>query len=101
MQQQSPEPILTATTDPASSLSFGQAREIAQSHHFVFLCGLHRSGTTLLFRMLRSRMKASFCKAYIPRQCVTEDPAALPLRDRKSTRLNSSHLGISYAVFCL
>src|SRR5262245_63729586 len=25
-------------------------------------------------------------------------PAA---RDRKSTRLNSSHLGISYAVFCL
>src|SRR5205814_9144521 len=24
-----------------------------------------------------------------------------PARDRKSTRLNSSHLGISYAVFCL
>src|SRR5205814_8045408 len=27
--------------------------------------------------------------------------AAQPDRDRKSTRLNSSHLGISYAVFCL
>src|ERR1035441_10777484 len=26
---------------------------------------------------------------------------ALRLVDRKSTRLNSSHLGISYAVFCL
>src|SRR5205814_9049707 len=26
---------------------------------------------------------------------------SLFLRDRKSTRLNSSHLGISYAVFCL
>src|SRR5262245_10774677 len=25
----------------------------------------------------------------------------LPKQDRKSTRLNSSHLGISYAVFCL
>src|SRR5205814_5105559 len=25
----------------------------------------------------------------------------LQRRDRKSTRLNSSHLGISYAVFCL
>src|ERR1039458_3998714 len=25
----------------------------------------------------------------------------LPTADRKSTRLNSSHLGISYAVFCL
>src|ERR1039458_605341 len=24
-----------------------------------------------------------------------------PVTDRKSTRLNSSHLGISYAVFCL
>src|SRR5258705_10073634 len=24
-----------------------------------------------------------------------------PFLDRKSTRLNSSHLGISYAVFCL
>src|SRR5262245_64159633 len=30
------------------------------------------------------------------------DPAAgLNRLDRKSTRLNSSHLGISYAVFCL
>src|SRR5438045_4600380 len=26
---------------------------------------------------------------------------ALTFGDRKSTRLNSSHLGISYAVFCL
>src|SRR5262245_63421405 len=29
---------------------------------------------------------------------AADDPARL---DRKSTRLNSSHLGISYAVFCL
>src|SRR5256885_12986905 len=28
-------------------------------------------------------------------------PRAPPTRDRKSTRLNSSHLVISYAVFCL
>src|SRR5690554_7344573 len=28
-------------------------------------------------------------------------PAALAIRDRKSTRLNSSHVRISYAVFCL
>src|SRR5436853_5796399 len=27
--------------------------------------------------------------------------SADPMIDRKSTRLNSSHLGISYAVFCL
>src|SRR5262245_64380086 len=30
-----------------------------------------------------------------------ERRAALRDADRKSTRLNSSHLGISYAVFCL
>src|SRR3712207_7338946 len=34
---------------------------------------------------------------------VRRTPRALPLkaRDRKSTRLNSSHANISYAVFCL
>src|SRR5436853_3658649 len=30
-----------------------------------------------------------------------QHPNAVSLSDRKSTRLNSSHLGISYAVFCL
>src|SRR5262245_62559059 len=31
-----------------------------------------------------------------------EEPSLVELElDRKSTRLNSSHLGISYAVFCL
>src|SRR2546430_10433281 len=30
-----------------------------------------------------------------------EDPPAHARRDRKSTRLNSSHSQISYAVFCL
>src|SRR3712207_8083057 len=28
-------------------------------------------------------------------------PSRAPWRDRKSTRLNSSHANISYAVFCL
>src|SRR5205814_10430033 len=32
---------------------------------------------------------------------VRQRTAELALTDRKSTRLNSSHLGISYAVFCL
>src|SRR5690625_6869020 len=29
------------------------------------------------------------------------DIVVYPIRDRKSTRLNSSHVAISYAVFCL
>src|SRR5437870_13309753 len=32
---------------------------------------------------------------------MSEREAADVLRDRKSTRLNSSHVAISYAVFCL
>src|SRR5258705_10112010 len=32
---------------------------------------------------------------------TTGAPSATSASDRKSTRLNSSHLGISYAVFCL
>src|SRR3712207_6886473 len=32
---------------------------------------------------------------------LTARPLTLPVLDRKSTRLNSSHANISYAVFCL
>src|SRR3712207_7687499 len=31
----------------------------------------------------------------------SSSPNPMPLADRKSTRLNSSHANISYAVFCL
>src|SRR5437773_2809656 len=34
-------------------------------------------------------------------EAADSDPGAPQLRDRKSTRLNSSHITISYAVFCL
>src|SRR5437899_4675430 len=33
--------------------------------------------------------------------CSTASTTTMASSDRKSTRLNSSHLGISYAVFCL
>src|SRR5256885_8407658 len=35
------------------------------------------------------------------RRVVVRTPRGVELGDRKSTRLNSSHLVISYAVFCL
>src|SRR5947199_7122845 len=63
---------------------------------------------TTLFRSLR------FQRAQLPNVLLADDrlvPFAAPpfhyradpvqWLDRKSTRLNSSHLGISYAVFCL
>src|SRR5262245_64991156 len=53
---------------------------------------------TTLFRSLfaGAKMRVFISEAFIPRAgCALSRP------DRKSTRLNSSHLGISYAVFCL
>src|SRR5499426_4416662 len=45
-----------------------------------------------------SRRSASPPKCSSPNSSAT---ATARRQDRKSTRLNSSHLGISYAVFCL
>src|SRR5699024_5000025 len=36
-----------------------------------------------------------------PRRCLRKYCSPFALEDRKSTRLNSSHVSISYAVFCL
>src|SRR2546426_1914914 len=75
---------------------------------------------TTLFRSRRARV-SDRCRRHFRRQCGSAEcvamrqqrtgPAAieaeiarlrsLALEDRKSTRLNSSHLVISYAVFCL
>src|SRR6266850_7808199 len=37
----------------------------------------------------------------VPKRCFQRRNIKLATKDRKSTRLNSSHLVISYAVFCL
>src|SRR3712207_7713999 len=59
---------------------------------------------TTLFRSLQDRAVA----VPVQRGNVRVGPPAhrvrrpgRPLKDRKSTRLNSSHANISYAVFCL
>src|SRR5207244_12490311 len=38
--------------------------------------------------------------AVLPLRSLRPFPSCVPSRDRKSTRLNSSHQIISYAVFC-
>src|SRR2546426_3672579 len=55
---------------------------------------------TTLFRSGSAARLVRFDVTPVVRSCVTlERPLAR--KDRKSTRLNSSHLVISYAVFCL
>src|SRR2546426_8811270 len=56
---------------------------------------------TTLFRSILHQVRLLFRDAGHERRLrVGDDPDLVDL-DRKSTRLNSSHLVISYAVFCL
>src|SRR5258705_3285061 len=55
---------------------------------------------TTLFRSPAAAPATTSAAVAQPQRYLTNDEAADYL-DRKSTRLNSSHLGISYAVFCL
>src|SRR5207253_6703153 len=51
----------------------------------------------------RGRIAATWlgCTAITRRPASSRRSTSSPTRDRKSTRLNSSHVAISYAVFCL
>src|SRR5438132_7985307 len=55
---------------------------------------------TTLFRSVR-RVSADDVREICEVRCVLECEATRCATDRKSTRLNSSHTVISYAVFCL
>src|SRR5471030_3355563 len=69
---------------------------------FLFCFFFNDTATTEIYTLsLHDALPISPVPA-IPRHC-SRSPAlhSTSLRDRKSTRLNSSHLGISYAVFCL
>src|SRR6266446_7831992 len=54
---------------------------------------------TTLFRSRSNRADRRWRETLRAGSCLSA--TARPDRDRKSTRLNSSHLVISYAVFCL
>src|ERR1035441_1713429 len=51
--------------------------------------------------LFRSLLRLYQQPASVRNRPATIDHPPQPPADRKSTRLNSSHLGISYAVFCL
>src|SRR5258705_13802414 len=72
-------------------------------YFFFFFLMIRRPPRSTLFpytTLFRSAVVPIFgvtpCSSDIPLSRMQND-----YRDRKSTRLNSSHLGISYAVFCL
>src|SRR2546427_3494907 len=53
------------------------------------------AGYLQLFPSIKRHLKAN------PAEVLCPDGSSAPAADRKSTRLNSSHSQISYAVFCL
>src|SRR4051812_49811218 len=65
-------------------------------HDALPISGFERDRSGARFDLVGDRLKATFVSP--------QGPAATrrwPSGDRKSTRLNSSHMSISYAVFCL
>src|SRR2546427_9553577 len=61
--------------------------------------------TTLFRSVVKKRTAAGIATLYANTRPIANRPDAIAThpadRDRKSTRLNSSHSQISYAVFCL
>src|SRR5471030_3437637 len=72
---------------------------------FFFFFFFNDTATTEIYTLslhdalpIRPRARAAFRPALVRSAISARSSCAT---DRKSTRLNSSHLGISYAVFCL
>src|SRR5438876_6177243 len=66
----------------------------------IYTLSLHDALPILQLRRSRARSDRGLGRGEEPRRA--EKPARdAPRPDRKSTRLNSSHPSISYAVFCL
>src|SRR5256885_5109354 len=72
---------------------------------FFFFLMIRRPPRSTLFpytTLFRSRLQPISMNQRLPREGRASDDVGSGNRlDRKSTRLNSSHLVISYAVFCL
>src|SRR5205814_9730299 len=85
----SPPPCLPSRPPP---LHFSQSAINPTLHSFPTRrsSDLTRGASALLFQQSPRGERA-----------IADCGALQTRRDRKSTRLNSSHLGISYAVFCL
>src|SRR5690606_41073814 len=98
--------LLQARPELGADLHVEGSKWLVEQEHFGLVCQRAGQRHTLLLaaRKLVGVPVAEACQTDKLQKLV---PALLPLRrrgstdaDRKSTRLNSSHVKISYAVFC-
>src|SRR5699024_12744264 len=86
----------------STSLFFFSAPSLARSPVFFFFLMIRRPPRSTLFpytTLFRSQHFSLL--AQVAAQLPRVSGGQLANGDRKSTRLNSSHVSISYAVFCL
>src|SRR5690625_6595419 len=82
--------------DPISSMTYHRGFT-----HSLFVLSAFAIGLTLVWRLFQPRADYSIRRLFLAIWlCLITHPL-LDALDRKSTRLNSSHVAISYAVFCL
>src|ERR1035441_11007115 len=83
-----------------TTASFSQLRSPSYLHFCFFF--FNDTATTEIYTLSLHDALPISDTFFPPGSCPRGSPCTTPRRsDRKSTRLNSSHLGISYAVFCL
>src|SRR5205814_9117175 len=90
-----PPPPATSTLSLHDALPISQAGAVARRQ------GRQASRASPCPAIERSRRRAQRRPRRPERAPRLPAAAGAAVGDRKSTRLNSSHLGISYAVFCL
>src|SRR5207302_7278890 len=96
-------------TTHAYTLSLHDALPISRSHvpcsRISTKCRVSHTGKPRLSRRSASRTRPLLPRSVSDQRFPTcgwkSDAVPASPRDRKSTRLNSSHVKISYAVFCL
>src|SRR5256885_7926830 len=82
-----------STLFPYTTLFRSPHTPVADEH--IVCCGYDPEAARLAMAALYQRLGG------LPRALLFSSGITLQGADRKSTRLNSSHLVISYAVFCL
>src|SRR5207253_11409240 len=95
-----PSPLFPYTT------LFRSARNLYLGQRIPLAGVAHQNGTIRFGRDPKTSALDANCKAHELDNLYVVDASFIPSSaavnpDRKSTRLNSSHVAISYAVFCL